>query len=211
MAKKSTALVNAVTAASTAAALIGLSVQAGTQEVIDIKIAQLEADLDAQIDKLQGKAKQLEAEVKTATTALNKLVTDFGNTKFKASADAAVAALVSLGCSNANLAAQVRTNYDTQKRTLTVQPGIGHYMLDFRAENYAFTDDMITQVKVIDTNGAELSGLYSQIAKLKQQLAMIPKYERKIRAVIGRTKLEESEEGRALLQKVMDINLLPQS
>lgn len=209
MAKK-----NALTVA-TATALIGLSVQAGTQEVIDIKIAQLEADLDTQIAKLQGQAKAEEATKNKASKEMERLVTEFGNTKWKTAVDSAATALAAMGCGNCT--GSVNSTFDLKRRIITCSPQVAYsgvatwvQTINGKTENYAFTDEMITQINTMEKATETLNDLYAQIAKAKQRLAMIPKYERKIRAVIGKTKLEESEEGRALLQKVMDINLLPE-
>ena len=198
---------------ATATALIGLSVQAGTQEVIDIKIAQLEADLDTQIAQLQGQAKEQETTKNKASKELERLVIEFGNAKWRTAVDSAAAALTAMGCGTCT--GTVVSSIDLKRRIIACVPQVNHgngnwaQTISGRQENHAFTDEMLAQISIMDKATEALNGLYAQIAKAKQQLAMIPKYERKIRAVIGKTKLEESEEGRALLQKVMDINLLP--
>jgi hypothetical protein len=190
------------------ATLIGIDLTVDTQSVIDIRISEVESELDAALALNKTEATKLDTEIKEMVKDRQLILEVNANHLYGAKAQLVYNAITAL-FPNAAKSAITVSNVDPTKRVYQANVNV-HITYGMTASfEHPFPQGAIDLQETINKKTAQLLEMQMEINNIRARIASIPKYERKIRAVIATKKLEGTVEGQALLATLRATPLLP--
>lgn len=190
--------------------LIANGIMVGNQEIVDIRINELEKQLSAEMSNLKSRQKEAEDIIASTTEKLQKLIGEISEAEFMPKMEAvanALCAVPELGKIKANVAA----NWDPSKREYTITFGLLRRIKDqdnydrqeltssvtrkFNSAMNSYHDTILSMKELIGQLGGKM-------AEIRVQQGNFPSLERAVRAELAKAKLESTEEGRSLLARI---------
>ena len=206
MAKKTTKLV-----LSNVTSNLAQNIQINNQDLVAIRVVQEEEKLENQRKELDANIRTIKKEVSDIQKNISKASKESVEKQFGKKFDALVSALKDLGTTPKR---EVETSLPTEGKKLNYNVTIGENNNHYNSTTFSFNGSIAINKSInkliqekIETE-ATLLDRQSEMIEIRRRISTLPALERRARANLSKIVLLQTEEGRALLEEVMNTESL---